>query len=116
MKHFILRILGNTLALWVASFFVQGFHIGGGIKEYFIAGAVLGLLNMIAKPILKLISMPIIILTLGIFTLVINALMIWAVDYLFEFVKIDSLYALAYATIIVVIVNMIVSGVTKVID
>ena len=115
MIHFIIRILGNSLAIWVASFFVQGFHINGGIKEYLLAGILLGLLNMIARPVLKLISMPIIILTLGIFSLVINALMLWTVQYAFSFVIIDGLYALVWATIIVTIVNTATSAMAKLI-
>ncbi len=104
------------MALFVARMFVQGFHINGGIKEFILAGVILGLLNLILKPVLKLISMPLIILTLGVFTLVLNALMLWAVDYVFDFVVIDTLYALVWATIIVTVVNTIISAITKTID
>jgi len=116
MVGFILRILGNSLALYVATLFVQGFKINGGIKEYLLAGIILGVLNMIVKPVLKLISMPIIILTLGIFSLVINALMLWGVHYFFDFVVIDDLYALVWATLVITIVNTIISKVTKMAD
>jgi len=113
MIRFIVRILGNSLALYVAYLFVPGFLFTGGIKEYAIAGVVLGLLNMLVRPVLKLIAMPIIILTLGLFALVINALILWAVDYIFDFVAFSDLYALAWTTLVVVIVNVIVSGITK---
>jgi|SRR3989338_2114943 len=113
MLAFIIRILGNGLALYVAYLFVPGFGFSGGIKEYAIAGVVLGLLNMIIKPILKLISMPFIILTLGLFVLVINALLLWVVDYIFDFLAIGDLYALVWATLVVAIVNLIISGIAK---
>lgn len=116
MIHFIIRILGNSLALYVASLFVQGFSIHGGIKEYLLAGVILGLLNLVVRPVLKLISMPIIIITLGIFSLVINALMLWLVHYAFDFVVIADLYALAWATIIITIVNTGISSVAKITD
>ena len=116
MVRFIVRILGNTLALFVASWFVAGFSFAGGVKEYAIAGVVLGLLNLIVKPILKMISLPIIILTLGLFTVVINALILWLVDYIFEFMTISDITALIWATIVVSIVNIIVSAFTKAID
>ena len=61
MIRFIVRILGNSVALFAASYFVAGFSFTGGLKEYAIAGVVLGLLNMTVKPVLKLISMPVII-------------------------------------------------------
>ena len=116
MIGFIIRILGNGLALYAAFLFVPGFSFTGGIKEYAIAGVVLGLLNMAVKPVLKLISMPFIILTLGLFTIVINALLLWLVDYIFDFVTILDIYALVWATIVVGIVNVIVSRITKTIN
>ncbi len=116
MIHFLIRILGNSLALYVASLFVRGFEIKGGVKEYLLAGIILGLLNLVVKPVLKLISMPIIIITLGIFSLVINALMLWAVDYAFDFVVISDLYALAWATIIITAVNTGISVLAKAVD
>jgi len=116
MVGFILRILGNSVALYVASWFVAGFNFSGGLREYTIAGAVFGLLNMIVKPVLKLISMPIIILTLGLFTLVINALLLRLVDYIFDFIIISDIYVLVWATIIVGIVNIIISAFSKIFD
>src|SRR3989344_1207327 len=99
MITFIVRIFGNILALYAAFWFVPGFVFTGGIKEYIIAGLVLGLLNMTVKPVIKLISMPFIILTLGLFTLVINALLLWVVDYIFDFITIQNIYKLIWATI-----------------
>ena len=116
MVRFITRILGNTLALYAASWLVAGFSFTGGLKEYAIAGIVLGLLNLIVKPVLKIISLPIIILTLGLFTLVINALILWLVDYIFDFIAISDIVALVWATAVVALVNIIISGLTKTID
>lgn len=113
MVKFIVRILGNALALFAASWFVAGFMFNGGIKEYAIAGVVLGLLNMIVKPVLKFISTPFIILTLGLFTIVINALLLWLVDYIFDFITISDIMALVWATIVISIVNMMISALTK---
>src|SRR3989344_2642232 len=98
MLSFIIRIFGNGLALYAAYLFVPGFSFSGGIKEYAIAGVVLGLLNMLVKPVLKLVSMPFIILTLGLFVLVINALLLWVVDYIFDFLAISDIYSLAWTT------------------
>ena len=116
MLSFLLRILGNALAIYAAVWFVPGFSFTGGIKEYAIAGVVLGLLNIVLRPVLKLISMPFIILTLGLFTIVINALLLWLVDYIFDFVTIGDIMALVWATIVIGIVNMVVSTITKAFD
>ena len=115
MISFIVRILGNSLAIYVATYLVSGFGINGWIKEYLLAGVLLGILNSFIKPILKVVSMPLIILTLGLWTIVLNALMLWTVDYVFDFVVVQDLTALVWATIIISIVNIFVSATTKII-
>ena len=116
MIGFIIRILGNSLAIFVAAYLVPGFVINGGVKEYLLAGILLGILNFAIKPILKAVSMPLIILTLGLWTIVINALMLWTVDYVFDFVLVQDLTALVWAVIIISIVNIFVSATRKIID
>ncbi len=116
MIGFLLRILGNSAALYAAYRFVPGFEFSGGIKEFLLAGTILGLLNFILKPVLRFISFPVIILTLGLFSLVINALILWLVDYIFEFMTIADLTALVWSTIAITIVNMLISGLIKAFD
>jgi len=115
MIGFLIRILGNSIALYAAYYFVTGFIINGGIKEFLLAGILLGLLNKIVKPPIKLLTMPLIILTLGLFLVVINALMLWLVDYAFDFVIIESVTALVWATIITAIVNAVINLFSKII-
>ena len=114
--EFILRILGNVLALYFAHILVPGFTVSGVWKEFLIAGVFLGLLNAIIKPPIKLITFPLIILTLGLFILVINGLLLWVVDYIFDFVSIANLVALFWAVIVISIVNLLASISAKVID
>ena len=116
MVGFLLRILGNVLALYTAAWIISGFTFNGGIKEYAVAGLVLGLLNMTVRPVLKFISTPIIILTLGLFTIVINALLLWLVDYIFDFIIISDIFTLIWVTVVVGIVNILVSGIVKILD
>jgi putative membrane protein len=71
----ILRILINAAALWAAASFVRGIH-AGGIGSVLALALVFGLVNAFVRPFLKLVSCPIILLTLGLFTLVVNALML----------------------------------------
>lgn len=114
MMSFIIRILGNSLALYVAYLFVPGFTIIGGWNEFLTAGIILGLLNLVVKPVLKLMTMPLIILSLGLFLLVINALLLWTVDYILDFVSIRDMISLFYAVIVVTIVNLFVSACVKI--
>ena len=113
MLRFIIRILGNVVALYVAFLVVPGFLITGSWVQYLAAGLILAVLNFILRPILKLISLPLILLTLGLFTLVINMLILWLLDYLLAFISIQSLMALVLGTIIVSVVNLFFSAVAK---
>ena len=116
MFGFLIRILGNSLALYAATYLVPGFVVNGGVKEYILAGVLLGVLNFAIKPVLKLIFTPLIIITLGLWTIVINALMLWIVDYVFDFVVVQDLTALVWAVIIISVVNIIVSATSKIAD
>ncbi len=92
---------------------VPGFVVSGSWEQYLIAGLVFGLLNLLVRPILKIISFPLILLTLGMFTAIINILMLWILDYLVSFVAIEGFLALLGATIIVSIVNLFFSLISK---
>ncbi len=113
MVSFIVRILGNAAAIWAAYQLVPGFNVSGGWKQYLIAGLVLAILNATIRPILKKLAFPLIFISLGLFTLVINGLMLWLMDYALGFISIESLTALISATIIISFVNLIASVFAK---
>ena len=74
--HVLLRLLINAAALWAATQLVSGItYTGDGVSLLGVA-LVFGVLNVLIKPVLFLISLPFVILTLGLFTLVLNALML----------------------------------------
>lgn len=72
----ILRILINAAALWAAVHFVDGIHFTGTIPSLLAVALVFGVLNAIVKPVLVFFSLPFIIITLGLFTLVLNAIVL----------------------------------------
>ena len=113
MASLLIRLFSNSLALYVAFLLVPGLIINNGLTGFVVAGLFLGLLNLTVRPILKLISAPIIILTLGIFSLIINGLMLWLVSYALDFVVIQTLGALIWSTIIVTIANMLLTSASK---
>ncbi len=78
----------------------------GSYKMLMIIGGVLGIINFFIKPILKAISLPIRILTLGVFSLVINMGMIWLIEILFpRDLEITGLFPLFLTTIIIWVLN-----------
>ena len=73
-----LQVVLNAAALWLAANLVPGIHYTGGLVWLLLAGLVLGLLNLLVKPILTFFSLPLIVLSLGLFFLVINGLILLA--------------------------------------
>jgi putative membrane protein len=73
---FLVKILINAAALWVATQFVSGITFQGDWVRLLGVALVFGLVNAIVRPIVKLLTFPLLILTLGLFTLVINGLML----------------------------------------
>lgn len=89
MLKLILRWLINALVLLVLTQFITGFQVHS-FYAAIIAALVLGLLNAVVRPILVLLTLPISIVTLGLFTFVINALLIWFMGSFVKGVEIDG--------------------------
>ena len=73
----LLRLLVNAAALWVATRLVPGISYTGDGVSLFGVALVFGVLNILIKPILFILTLPFFIVTLGLFTLVLNAVMLW---------------------------------------
>ncbi len=73
---FLISLLGTAASVWVAVWLIDGFEFTGEWWQFLIVAAIVGLANAIVKPILKLLSLPIVILTLGLFLIVVNALVL----------------------------------------
>jgi len=75
--RFLIRLLVNAAALWVATRLVTGVTYTGAVMPLIGVALVFGVVNAIIRPILKLFTFPLLILTLGLFTFVLNGLMLW---------------------------------------
>ncbi len=80
----LIRLVINAIALYAAVYFVPGIDYDSGVANLLLVALIFGLVNAIIRPLLKGVSCPVIILTLGLFTLVINALMLWLTGALAE--------------------------------
>lgn len=90
------RIVLNGLGLWAVAQLLPGVHWDGGVLYLLVAGAVLGVLNLLVKPILTVLSIPLLLVTLGFFYLVINGAMLWLADLFLAKLRIDGfLWAIA---------------------
>ncbi len=105
MKLF-LRLLLNALALLAIANLVSGFSITG-LYAALILAVLLGAFNYTIKPIILLFTLPINLITLGLFTFVINAGLLWLASTIVKGVEIDSLLAALFASIVLWVVNFI---------
>lgn len=78
----LISFLGTAASLWVAVWLVDGFEFSGQWWQFLIVAAIMGLANVVVKPILRLFSLPLILLTLGLFLLVVNAIVLALVVWL----------------------------------
>jgi putative membrane protein len=74
---FVLRLLINAAALWVAVKLIPGIRYTGGWVPLFGVALVFGVVNAFIRPFVQLLTLPLIFLTLGLFALVINGMMLW---------------------------------------
>ena len=125
MKRLLSQIIAAAIGLWLATLFVPeivirtypgsnlfGFSLTAKWEIILALGIVLGLLNYFLKPLLKTLDLPLEIITLGLFTIVINMALLWLLDLIF-----DELYVpwgnnwtlpLLYTTLIIWAVNIII--------
>ena len=107
--RFIIQILTNGLAIFLADYLVPGFIFEGDILTLAIAGLILGLINVFIRPILKLISTPLIVLSLGLFTLVINMALLWLLEYFVPELIITGFWTYLWGSLIISMVNLVFS-------
>ena len=134
MRSLFVRVIVNALALWIASWILPGLDIStsattgavansgvtqgtdtiGIILAYLFIGLIFGLVNALVKPLVSLLSLPITILTLGLFTIVINAAMLYLTSWLSSYTPvhftIDSFFWTAVLAAIIITVVSLVAG------
>lgn len=122
IKKIIIYILANAVALYFIAESLNGsFIIYGSYKGYIITAIIFGILNSIIKPILKLLSLPFILLTAGIFTIFINVFLAWFAKYsldilLFDNVSIvvkNGIITYLYVGVAMAIINVIITWLLK---
>ena len=110
---FIIRLLVTALAVWVAAYILPGVHLQNDAKTIIIVALVLALLNAIVKPILVILTIPVTIITLGLFLLVINALMVVWTSKLVDGFKVDGWLTALLFSLIVSFVSSILHSIAR---
>ena len=105
MLRLALRWLANAAALYVAAWLLTGITYGDSGWTLLIAAAVFTVVNMWLRPVVRLLSLPFIIITLGLFLFVVNVLMLYVTDWVVPDFEIHTLGAGILGSIIVSVVN-----------
>lgn len=107
--RFLIQIAANALGMLIASLVIPGFVFSGGVAMLLGLGVGLALANAVIRPLLKLVSLPLLIITLGLFSIVINMVVLKVIDWFFESLTIATIGALFWGTILLAVVNGLVS-------
>jgi putative membrane protein len=111
VRYLVLRWVILALAIALTAWLLPGFTVSGGLLGIVIVSAVLGLINAIVRPIVTLFTCPLVILTLGLFLLVINALMLSLTAWLLsDYVQLSSFWTTLFAALIISIVSAVLNS------
>ena len=121
---FVLRVIINAVALWLATVLLSGLQIVGGTTTLGRVGVlaavalVFSLVNAVIKPVVKVLTFPLYILTLGLFTLVVNALMLmltaWVTEWATVGLRVEGFGTAVIGALIVSLVSLLLGAVTGV--
>jgi len=77
----LLSIVSNAVALYATALVVPGISFQGNVVMLLVAGAIFGLFNLIVRPVAMLLSLPLLIVTLGLFYFVLNGILLWVASF-----------------------------------
>jgi putative membrane protein len=106
----IVRILVNAVGLW-ATTFVPGIAWKGDLLQLVIAGAILGLFNLIVRPLALLLSLPLLIITLGLFYFILNGILLWLAQFVLPGYAVSGIVAGILGALVMTLVNWVIHAV-----
>jgi putative membrane protein len=107
----LISVVANALALFATAYVVPGITFTGGVGQLLLAGAIFGLLNLIVRPIAMLLTLPALVLTLGLFYFVLNGLLLWGFSKLMPGYNVSGLWAGILGSLVIMLINWLVHAV-----
>jgi len=105
----LVRWLVLTAAIMIASYLISGIEISGFFSAFF-AAAILGILNIFFRPILFILTLPINLLTFGLFTFVINALLLKMASGVIEGFQVHGFWSAVFGALVISVVNWLLNS------
>jgi putative membrane protein len=109
MKGILLRWLIQTFSIIATSYLIDGIQVSGFLSAFF-AAAILGILNAFFRPILFILTLPINILSLGLFTFVINAVMLMMASGVISGFKVDGFWSAVFGSFLISLVSWLLTS------
>lgn len=117
IKHplirFLIRWFVCSLGLWIAAGFLSSSISYDSATTIVVAGLILAIINIVIKPLLVILSLPAILLSLGLFMIIINGLTVFLAGWLYSPLHITSFWAAVFAGIMIGLVNYLVSAILE---
>ncbi len=121
--NFLLRVIINAVAIWLATLVLSGLDVVGGgdttttVIVFLVVALVFGIVNAVVKPIVKSLALPLYVLTLGLFTVIVNAAMLWITSWLSQRseygLRIDNFGTAVLGALIISVVSFVLSVALK---
>jgi len=112
MRDFVIRVFINAIAIFITAQLLPGIHIASdSLSTLLMIGLVIGLINAFVKPLLRVLSCPLVLITFGLFVLVINGVLLLLADYLLDSLRIDNFLWAMLAGIVMAILSTILEAV-----
>ena len=105
-SKFLGKVIANAVGLYAAAYFFPGVMLSGGWQGLAIAAIGLALLHTILRPILKIVTAPLVLITFGLFSIIINIAILWIADYYLTQIAFNDLYSLAITALIITVANI----------
>jgi putative membrane protein len=109
MARLIIRLLINAVAIWAAASLVHGITFQGNLLNMIVVALIFGLVNAFVKPVVKFFAFPLLILTLGLLTLVINALMLMLTAAVTSSLTVDGFWSALLGSVVISVVSILLS-------
>jgi len=110
MVNFLIRALAAALGFWIASKVLHGVHVSS-VESLLFAGLLLGVVNALVRPVLVILTLPLTILTLGLFLLVVNGITVWIVTRFIHGVHIQGSLHYILTALIISLTSWVVGGI-----
>lgn len=110
MIRMLTQVVLNGIGILVAAYVVPGIDFQGGLLYLFVVGLVMGLINLLVRPIVTILSLPFIVLTLGLFFLVINGLMLYLAAYFLDGLTIDGCVSALLGGLVLALFNWLIGA------